>query len=236
MNYIRPDVHKAIIENDIGEIVFQDPLTDDTRKAKRNLVASSFAALLIAALNLQVSGFLGLQTALHTTLESNITKGLACLIVGYFLAVFALAAYVDYSAWKFTRERALIKPYLDLVSMLEAHFHITGEKVTNAMHGLNSTVIETDMQSQVHFSSQISSATGQLNAIQEEINSLHSEIAPLVTKWATMISRSERLSWRLRARFISLWLLDLLLPVLLGSFAIWKTCGGLSSILVKLAT
>ncbi|WP_176047245.1 hypothetical protein [Burkholderia sp. BCC1644] len=236
MNYVRPDVYKAITENDIGEVVFQDPLTDDTRKAKRNLVAGSFTALLIAALNLQVSGFLGLQTAVHTTLESSITKGLACLIVGYFLSAFALAAYVDYSAWKFTRERALTKPYLDLVSMLEAHFHITGEQVKNAMHGLDGTVIETDMRSQVQFSSQISSATGQLKAIQEGMNSLHAEVAPLLAKWATVITRSERLSWRLRARFISLWLLDLLLPLLLGGLAIWKTYDGLSSVLVKLVT
>lgn len=236
MNYVRPDVYKAITDNDIGEIVFQDPLTDDTRKAKRNLVAGSFAALLISALNLQVSGFLGLQTAVHTTLESSITKGLACLIVGYFLAAFALAAYVDYSAWKFMRERILTKPYLDLVSMLEAHFHITCEQVKSAMHGLDGTVIETDMQSQVHFSSQISSATGQLKAIQEGMNSLHAEIAPLLAKWATVISQSDRLSWRLRARFISLWLLDLLLPLLLGGLAIWKTYGGLSSVLVKLVT
>ncbi|MFM0356137.1 hypothetical protein PQR12_21790 [Paraburkholderia nemoris] len=233
MAYIRPEVYKTITENDIGEVVFQDPFTDDTRKAKRNLVAASFGALLIAALDLQVNGFLGLQTATGAMLGGGITKGLACLVAGYFLAVFVLAAFVDYSAWKFKRERVLVQPYLDLVSMLEAHFHITGEQIQNATSGFTGVVVEQDMRAQVEFQKMLTDATGQLRAIQESTSAFYEEAKPLLANWTTLITKATRLSWRLRARFISLWLLDIFVPLFLAGFAIWRTHGGLWSVWSK---
>lgn len=235
MAHIRPDVYKSIAENDIGEVVFQDPFTEETRKAKRNLVAASFGALLIAALDLQVNGFLGLQTVTGATLGGSLTRGLACLIVAYFLAAFVLAAFVDYSAWKFKREQVLVQPYLDLVSMLEAHFHGTGEQVQNATHRVNGLTVEQDMRSQVAFQQIMSEATGQLRSIQEGMRSFYEEAKPLLASWATLIAKAERLSWRLRARFFSLWLLDILVPLFLAGFAIWRTFGGVSSVWWKVA-
>lgn len=86
MAQIRSDVHKVVSENDFNAVVFQDPFQDEARKAKRNVVAASFGALLISTLDLQINGFLGLQTATGTILAASITKGLACIIVIYFLA------------------------------------------------------------------------------------------------------------------------------------------------------
>jgi len=235
MPHIRPDIYKAVADNNIGDVIFQDPFTEEARKAKRNLVAASFAALLIAALELQVSGFLGLQTTTGTTLASGITKGLACLIASYFLASFVLAAFVDYSAWKFRRERVMVKPYLDLVAMLEAHFHTTGEQVMNATHRLDGIVIEHEMLSQVSSQNAISEAKGQLAAIETHAASLHDEFKPLLEHWSTQVARLDRLSWRLRARFLSLWLLDIAVPLLLAGLAIWKTSEGLTAVWSKVA-
>ena len=235
MAHIRPDVAKAVAQNDLNDVVFQDPFTEEGRKSKRNLVAASFAAILIAALDLQVSGFLGLQTATGVTLATSITKGLACLLVVYFLAGFMLTAYIDYSAWKFKRERVLVRPYLDLIKMLEAHIHVTGEQVTNATARLDSIVIDSDMQSQVEFTKSIKEAHGQLSSIQEHARSLHEEFKPLLAHWASTVSRAEQLSWRLRARFLSLWLLDIGAPLLLASAAIWRTHDGLLSVWAKVA-
>ncbi|RAN75771.1 hypothetical protein B5P43_25750 [Bacillus sp. SRB_336] len=233
--YIRPDVYKSIAENDIGDVVFQDPFTGETRKAKRNLVAASFGALLIAALDLQVNGFLGLQTVTGATLGWSITKGLACLLVAYFLAAFLLAAFVDYSAWKFKRERVLVRPYLELVLMLEAHFHVTGEQVKNATHHVRGIVVEGDMRSQVEFQKLMSNTQGQLRSIQENMSSLYEEAKPLLAKWASLIAKADRLSWRLRARFLSLWFLDILVPLVLAGLAIWRTYDSMSSVWSKFA-
>lgn len=234
MAYIRPDLYKAISENDIGDVVFQDPFSEEARKAKRNLVAASFAALLIAALGLQVNGFLGLQTLTGATLGGSITKGLACLITAYFLCGFLLSAYVDYAAWKFKRERVLVRPYLDLIEMLEAHVHVTGEQIDNATRRVQGIVIEGDMQSQVHFQEAIQNTSGQLTSIQESVRSLHDEFKPLLVHWSGLAAKLDRLSWRLRARFLSLWVLDLLIPFLLAITAIWRTYDGMPSVLWKI--
>jgi len=235
MAHIRQDIYKLIAENDIGEIVFQDPFTEETRKAKRNVVAAAFAALLIAALDLQVNGFLGLQTATGVTLGNEITRGLACVIVAYFLAAFALASFVDYAAWKFKRERLLTKPYLELISILEAHFHVTGEQVNNATSRMEGVAVENDMGGRLEFQKVLSEAKGQLTSIQQHMDSFYREVKPLLSKWQGLINKSERLSWRLRARFLSLWVLDILTPLALASFALWRTSSGLSSVWLRIA-
>src|ERR1700724_3200932 len=61
MSFVRQDVYKAIQENDLDQVVFQDPFTDVTRKSKRNLLVASLVCLLISVLKLQVTGFLGLS-------------------------------------------------------------------------------------------------------------------------------------------------------------------------------
>ena len=165
----------------------------------------------------------------------SITKGLAFLIVAYFLAGFVLSAYIDYSAWKFKRERVLVQPYLDLVKMLEAHIHVTGEQVRNAAHRLDGIVIESDMRSEVEFKKLIDEARGQLTSIQSGGKALHEEVRPLLAHWTGIVSRFENLSWRMRARFLSLWLLDIALPLLLAGVALWQTYGGIAALWSKVA-
>jgi len=235
MPYVRPDIAKAVAENDLDAVVFTDPLADDARKAKRNLVAASFAAILISALDLQINGFLGLQTATGEALGIAVTKGLACLVVLYFLAGFVLSTFIDYSAWKFKRERVLVRPYLDLIQVLESHLATTGEQVANATTRLDGVVVETGMQSEVAFKREIGSAKGQLTSIQQRVQSLHEEFAPLIAHWSATVAKATRLSWRLRARFLSLWLVDIATPLLLAAVAIWRTGSGMSSVWTKMA-
>jgi len=235
MSFIRPEVYKKIEDNNITDVVFEDPFKEEARKAKRNLVASSFIALLIASLDLQIIGFLGLQATTGTSLGGVITRGLVFLIVIYFLVAFLFAAYVDYNAWKFRRERFFVEPYLELIQMLEAHVHVTGEQVSNATNHLRGIVIENDMQSQMSFQQDINKAAGQLKSIHENGIAMYQEMRPLINHWSAMVKNAERLSWRLRARFFSLWILDIAVPLVLASLAIWKTYGSLPSVWSKIA-
>ncbi|QDZ29641.1 hypothetical protein [Noviherbaspirillum sp. UKPF54] len=236
MAHVRPEVYKAVLENDIKDVVFQDPLGEESRKAKRNLVASSFGAILIAALDLQVNGFLGLQTVTGSTVGASVTKGLACLLVLYFLAGYLVAAYVDYSAWKFKRERYLVAPYLELVRMLEAHFAVVGEQIENATRRLENLPFgEREMRTEMEISRAISDARGQLKEIAKNGAELHGEIQPLVQHWSDTVAKTRRLSWRFRVRFVSLWGLEILLPIGLALFAVWRTLEGVPVVLTRVA-
>lgn len=236
MSQVREALYKAIAENDIDAVVFQDPFQEEARKAKRNLVAASFAALLITVLDLQINGFLGLQTATGAGLGASITKGLAFITVVYFLAAFLLSAFVDYSAWKFRRERLLVKPYLELVSMVEGRFDVTAEQIKNAMSQLNHLSFEKEMQAEIELQKAIQSSRGQLEAIAKAMNSMHEEARPLFRHWEVTVRKTERLTWRLRARFLSLWVLDILIPVALAAGALWKTHNGVVAVAAKVVS
>ena len=233
MPYLRPEVYQEIEDNNIDDVVFQDPFKQEARKAKRNLVAVSFGALLIAALSLQVNGFLGLQTVTGSALGAEITKGLACIVVLYCLAAFALSAFVDYAAWKFRRERYLVKPYLELIRMLEVHVFATGEQVKNAAGVLDKLASEKDIEARVGAIRAINDCLGQLKQIVGSINALHGEMRPLLAHWERTVQQTRRLSWRLRARFASLWILDIAVPLLLAGFAVIKTYGGIGVVVSK---
>jgi len=236
MAQVREALYKEISENDFESVVFRDPFQDEARKAKRNLVAAGFAAFLVAVLDLQINGFLGLQTTTGVGLGASITKGLAFITVLYFMAGFLLSAFVDYSAWKFERERLLIKPYLELVSMIEAKFDVTAEQIKNAMFQLNNLSFEKEMRDEIELQKSISNSRGQLEAISKANCSMLEEIRPLLQHWERTVRKVQFLSWRLRARFVSLWVLDILLPISLASVALWKTHDGLLAVITKIVS
>jgi hypothetical protein len=235
MKHVRPEVYKSVQENDLSEIVFVDPFTEVTRKAKRNLIASSFAALLIAVLKLEITGFLGLQTS-RLSLENELAQGLACAVVVYFLLVFTFSVYIDYSAWQFQRERQLTKPYLDLISMLENHIEVTATQVNSAVEPLQRISLERETQAKIALDRDVDRALGQLKSINERIKEIAEETRPLLISWKNTISKMNRLAWRLRARFLGLWGLDILFPLTLGSIAILETYQGLSFVLGRISS
>jgi len=233
MAHVRPEVYKAVQENDLNQIVFVDPFTDTTRKVKRNLIASSFVALLIAVLKLEITGFLGLQAS-QLNLGNQLAQGLACAVVVYFLLVFIFSAYIDYSAWQFRRERQLTKPYLDLISMLENHIQVTATQVNNAVEPLQRITLERETQAQIVLDRNVGNALGQLKSIDERIKAVAEETRPLLISWKDTITKMDRLNWRLRARFLGLWGLDILFPLALCGVAIIETYQGLRLVLERI--
>jgi hypothetical protein len=233
MANIRPEVYKAIRENDLSSVVFIDPFHTVTRQAKRNLLIASFVALLIAVLQLEVTGFLGLQ-ATNTNLGNSLAQGLACLVVTYFLISFIFHVFVDYTAWKFHRERQMTEPYLDLIRLLENQISVTGDQIGNACGALQGIVIENDMPSQIDAKTMIESALGQLKSIDKNIVALVEETKPLLGSWAATINGMNRLHARLRMRFLSLWCLDIVFPIGLALLAAWNTRNGVFAVIERI--
>lgn len=226
MQFIRPDVYKAVKENNLGDVVFQDPFSEGTRKSKRNLVAGGFACLMISILKLQITSFSGLQ-AVNGSIGNELAKGLSCVIVMYLLISFAFQAFVDYSAWKFEHERKLVQPYLELISMLESHIQVTSEQVRNAVSPLNQIIDQkTDIRS-INIPKVINGTRQQLDSINQGILNLSIEVSPLLESWRNTVTSMQRLNPRFRVRVVSLWALDIVFPILLSCIAIWQSGTGL---------
>lgn len=230
----RSDIYDAIEKNDINAVIFQDPLQDEARKAKRNLIVASFIAILVASLNFRVASFLGLQPMVGTTLEPALVRGLASLVVMYSLVSFVIVVYIDYSAWKFERERVLVAPYLTLVTRVEANFNVLHEQFQNAVRRLDGLPVEPGMQGEIEFRKIITDAAGHMRSLTQEVVTMNSDIKAPLAHWNATIAATKRLSWRLRARFASLWILDIGFPLVFGAAALWKTSDGLGPLLAKL--
>jgi len=162
-------------------------------------------------------------------LGNDIAQGLACLLTLYFLVSFTVQAFVDYNAWQFQRERQMTKPYLDLVNLVVSRASVTGEQIKNACDGL------VELKATSGFEKKLDSALGQLKSIEKSLGEFLENTQPLLTHWAGTIRSMDRLNARLRVRFISLWTLDIVLPVALGALAIYATRSGIGSLMFRIA-
>ena len=235
MAQVRPETYKAIEDNDMGNVIFSDPFSDVARKSKRNLIASGFIGLLISGLNLEINGFLGLK-ATNMNLGNDIAQGLTFLIILYFFLSFLFHAYIDYSAWNFEREKQLTKPYFDLIHLIEGQISVTGEQIKSATFKLDSLSYEPSMQAQIEVSKDVKNARQQLDAINTQLSSVISEVNPLINSWRNTIGKMDNLTVRLKARFVSLWVLDIIFPLAVASLALYQCSSGIPALFLKLTS
>ena len=213
----------------MDHVLFADPFTDVARKAKRNLLAAGFISLLISVLNLKISGFLGLQ-ATNMNLGNDLAQGIAFFITLYFFLSFVFHAYIDYSAWNFSREKQQTKPYYELVRLIENQINVIGEQIKNSTNTFDALRRDESMQAQI----EVAKAQQQLQAINTSLSSVIEEVMPLIHSWRNTIKKMENLSPRLKARFLTLWILDIACPIILALLAMYKSYSGLSALVYKI--
>ncbi|MDD2769132.1 MAG: hypothetical protein PHT19_10370 [Methylococcus sp.] len=101
------------LKDDLDSVDFTDPLGESTRKAKRNLLLTSFIAVLIAFGYVEINEFSGVGIAIKA--DGDAIKGIACIIVFYFILSFSFYMSSDYLSYKFRKQRALLKPYIEII-------------------------------------------------------------------------------------------------------------------------
>lgn len=215
-------VYEELEANSFKDVVFSDPLSDETRKVRRNLLLAAFVTLVLAALNLQVTGVMGLTTAVGG-LKNDVLQGLCFGVVVYQLAAFVLHAYVDINGWKFELERAKVQPYLELVQLLRNEQSAAREQVSNAMYRLQNPNFDREMRAEVELTKDVRTARQQLEQIAEHQRMLLDEVKPLLVGWQESVRRASVLRPRLFARFFQLVVLDVLAPLLLSALAVVRT-------------
>lgn len=220
MAWIKQSIISAIEDDKLNGVLFADPFSDETRKAKRNVLVASFVCVLIATLHLQVTTFAGFTTSATPTLGSELAQGLACLVVGYLLVGFVFHAFVDYNAWKFEQERVVTQPFIELIMTIASNQNAVKEQIANALLSLESYSKATDDQNR---KTNLHAGVGQIMSISEHQDSLNNEMKPLLLNWAATIAKTKRLTWRLWARHFQLWAVDLAVPLLFAALAMYKS-------------
>lgn len=235
MTHVRPQVYRDIQGNDPREVEFQEPLSDATRTVKRNLLVASFVALLISLMNLEVTGFLGLQTR-HLVLGNELAQGLAAVVVIYLFVSFASRVYVDVSAWQFKREVQATRPYLELIKLLESQLNSSQEQLEDAIRPLRNVSRNGEVEVQVEGDPSVKSCSDKLQTIDDRLQSVANEIEPLIEIWRADVARMGRLDRRLKARFFSLWVWEIGLPFAVGLLALYETVWNLGFVVQKITS
>jgi hypothetical protein len=233
MVYLSPEDHRSIQENDLNQVFFSDPLSEVARKAKRNLMVVSFIAILVATLELEISGFLGLQ-AKNLNLGNSLAQGLAAAVVLYLLVSFLLHVYIDCSAWKFRRELQATEPYLKLLRTLESHLSTLKQQASQSVSWISKLKTENPVDQKDFWEQQIGITNESLRQVKEGVESLENEFRPTFASWKKLISGMDRLSWRLKARFFQLCFIDIGLPILIALLALWECYPNIGLIFARL--
>jgi hypothetical protein len=213
-----------------------DPFRDETRKAKRNLVAAGFIAVAVASLGVSITGFAGVAIT-KVSDAAQITNGLACLAVIYFLLTYFVDSFLDYASWRQRLMRLEIVPYLMVARLVERSFRNSSGQLKNVAWQFNHhlQVSPSTPQASALTEKNLKSALGQIEAIEKHQQEMITEIRPLLLKWErTLRSLRFLAGWRTAARGFRIWIWDLCVPIGLGVLAICKTQAGLWFVIPKL--
>ncbi|ENV4253264.1 hypothetical protein ACEWAB_22465 [Vibrio parahaemolyticus] len=226
MSIDRPKLYKKLEENEIEKVLFSDPLSETTRKSRRNLMIASVMCLLISILNLKVTGFLGLK-AETDAIESELVKGIGAIIVIYYFVVFILYATIDLLAWKFDREKTLISGHQELVEAIERHFSVTIEHIDYSVRDLSNLSPDSKMQDQIYNSEAIGRATQLIQGTKDGIDSFRKDAEPFINQWLERVNKTSILNTRFFIRLVSLYGFDLIFPSLMAFLAVYKSYTGI---------
>ncbi|MGI2883481.1 hypothetical protein ACRTDO_22220 [Vibrio furnissii] len=226
MSIDRPKLYKKLEENEIEKVLFSDPLSETTRKSRRNLMIASVMCLLISILNLKVTGFLGLK-AETDAIESELVKGIGAIIVIYYFVVFILYATIDLLAWKFDREKTLISGHQELVEAIERHFSVTIEHIDYSVRDLSNLSPDSKMQDQIYNSEAIGRATQLIQGTKDGIDSFRKDAEPFINQWLERVNKTSILNTRFVIRLVSLYGFDLIFPSLMAFLAVYKSYTGI---------
>ncbi|AVH25768.1 hypothetical protein [Vibrio diabolicus] len=215
MSIDRPKLYKKLEENEIEKVLFSDPLSETTRKSRRNLMIVSVMCLLISILNLKVTGFLGLK-AETDAIESELVKGIGAIIVIYYFVVFILCATIDLLAWKFDREKTLISGHQELVEAIERHFSVTIEHIDYSVRDLSNLSPDSKMQDQIYNNEAIGRATQLIQGTKDGIDSFRKDAEPFINQWLERVNKTSILNTRFFIRLVSLYGFDLIFPSLMA--------------------
>lgn len=238
MAFLAKSIGAALEKNDIDIVIARDlkePFRDETRKAKRNVITAGFAAILVAALDVKVDSFAGLSAA-SGEIAADITRGLACLAVIYFLIAYVMDALLDYTAWRIEMKRLKITPYVLLARSVERTFRGSAEQLKTAAWYLEHlrSFGEEWHANPINVNNH-KSALGQIAAVEKHQAEVIAEIRPLLSHWQrTLRSLAFETSGRRAARAIRMWAWDLAMPLLVAGLAIARTADGLSTAIPKL--
>lgn len=212
--YAQKDTNE-ILKSKLEEVAFTDPLSEEAKKTRRNLLSISFLTIVVALYRPEIKTIFNLGFPDHAVTSQNM-QGIACLMITYFLIKYVIEIYVDYQGWRHQLRVVETGRFISLIK----HFEDIQITVNQRLTRLDSAL----RIQQSHPSDQFSEALSSVDGIAKQLEKTNAEVRPLINAWtetiATMASATLRKD---RARKSAFWLLEVLIPIGLGSLVLVKS-------------
>lgn len=204
-----------ILKSKLEEVAFSDPLSEEAKKTRRNLLSISLLTIVVALYRPEIKTIFSVGFP-DQTVSSQSMQGIACLMISYFLIKYIIEIYVDYQGW---RHQLRVVETARFISLIR-HFDDTQVTVTQRLSRIDTAL---QMQ-QSHPSDQFSEALQSVDGIANQLERMNGEVRPLLKSWGETITTMGSATLRKdRARKFAFWLLEVLIPVGLGVLVLLRT-------------
>ena len=237
------------LQSKLIKVNFSDPLSEDSRKIKKLVLINAIALLVIIPFDFRINSVFGLIVFDQNQVEKTTLVGLASLTLGYFFIRFLLAYFIDYSAWEYKKEEAKLDYYRETFEYVrdELHRHEKTIEATAAIVERSDLLLKKPSwfeklsrdpipeMSDAKLSSVIRELASQIGPTWSAYRELHQRCNLELDRLDDFIAASRLTKWRLGTRFVSLFVLDLLLPAGLSVYAFTKSWKELLAVIAKIA-
>lgn len=219
----------------LHKIVFSDPLSETTKKAKRNLILLSFIGLIIGAYSVRIDSFLGFR--IHNSSISDIVlNGMVATILLYFFLTYVLNLIIDLFAWNFKTEVVKVDPYIELLRQTTDHTQKLSQELGNVISNFENIYSKIPPQTDKDIKEIIRGTSQQIIGVKNSHDSFVQDHLPKILEEQKRIRNISRINLRIAARLLVLGGLEILLPISLCIMALYKTASGIGSFIGKILT
>jgi hypothetical protein len=196
----------------IKEVVFSDPLTEVTRKVRRNLLVASAFAILLKVYNLKVTKLPWLEIDIPEN-GPQILEGILAVSVAYLFVTFLIYVTQDLNRWKVGGHVLVTKGNWDLILNTRNDIHVIKQHIKN----FDPEKPKPEKYEQIE------------KAVNEALERLPKSEAQL-TYVENQYSRLTVVQW------IRLSAIELGVPLVLGSYALFKVGAAIGPLLKTAVT
>jgi hypothetical protein len=216
------------LKTKLEEVAFVDPLGDEARKTKRNLLTLCVVVIVVALYRLQFKTVLNFSVP-EGAVPTEAIQGFACVMLLYFLVKYFFEVRRDYKGWKHKTRVVEMTPFLPLIRI-----YSDAQAAADTRLARLEAALRTDPKGQpTHFAEA-------LNFVQtagKEMYHMNQSFAPLLASWKNALERMEAPSKRLdRETQWAFWIIDVLIPGIMSFVVLWRSRHNLGPVLHALWT
>lgn len=205
----------------LHEVVFKEPLSETTKKVKRNLILISFIGLIIGSYPVKVKGFMGFYLN-ESIITDSVLNGMVSVVVLYLAISYCFNLVTDYFGWNWETERLKIDPYLDLLTEIYSRTSDLANSFSAVRRNIESIYFKCLPKTEDKTFEAVNLTSQEIVRFTDSHGQFMNDLLPKIMEEQHRIKNLSRVNLRVGIRFVGLLVLDIVIPFGLCGMALWK--------------